>query len=332
MHSKGHFNSELGIGDNPWTETSARPQQHACLRAAQRRRATNDPLLCPSAADVSKLNQAVARRAEHGMLESLDDAVSSPLPRFEAFMLGVQPDKDAAGQNTPTMLNFKSPCNLAAAAETRSNPNSQRGLGIAQGYFLSSDSQAVPQAIPERNNVLFEYCGGTSTSKASSSILDRRQQLCTPTLSQSLPLPLATSTLHSPLRSIKMIRHLIRESETLEGISVQYGISTADLKRLNRLWQPNEIATRKHLYIPLRLCLPKFTLDNIEHINKQYEDELRNRNVSDFQPIEVIEVVLDPDSSSDILTPQPEIERTAYRRPWPLVPYESIQRVFSFTL
>ncbi|KAJ2652057.1 hypothetical protein IWW40_001254, partial [Coemansia sp. RSA 1250] len=123
-----------------------------------------------------------------------------------------------------------------------------------------------------------------------------------------------------------MIRHLIRESETLEGISVQYGISTADLKRLNRLWQPNEIATRKHLYIPLRLCLPKFTLDNIEHINKQYEDELRNRNVSDFQPIEVIEVVLDPDSSSDILTPQPEIERTAYRRPWPLVPYESIQR------
>ncbi|KAJ1749134.1 hypothetical protein LPJ55_004159 [Coemansia sp. RSA 990] len=89
-----------------------------------------------------------------------------------------------------------------------------------------------------------------------------------------------------------MIRHLIRESETLEGISVQYGISTADLKRLNRLWQPNEIATRKHLYIPLRLCLPKFTLDNIEHINKQYEDELRNRNVSDFQPIEVIEKVL----------------------------------------
>ncbi|KAJ2194284.1 hypothetical protein EV180_006415, partial [Coemansia sp. RSA 518] len=72
-----------------------------------------------------------------------------------------------------------------------------------------------------------------------------------------------------------MIRHRIRPTDTLEGISVQHGIGISDLKRLNRLWQPNEMATRKFLYIPLRMCLPRFTVASIAHVNMQYKEELR---------------------------------------------------------
>ncbi|KAJ2351657.1 hypothetical protein GGF43_003968 [Coemansia sp. RSA 2618] len=340
------FDSSAESDSNPWAlvDTVEQPQQHTRQRIAHRERAVHDPLLYPSAADVGMFNRAVARRAEHGLLESIDDAVSSPLPRSETFMVGVKADSDVVSQDIPDAVDGKSAASDEhnAASRTLAETSPLFGLAIAQNYEHGSYASLNPQPIPEILLPAFKdkdvassarLGGGIYMSEASSSVpyFDAAQQQQLPPISQSLPSALSMSPQIS-MRTIKMIRHCIRAADTLQGISVQYGIRISDLKRLNRLWQPNEMATRKYLYVPLRMCLPKFTIANIEHANMRHKEELRSGQMPTAQPIDLIEVVLDPETSPAPAPRAFDTDKPAPGPPWPRVSYESIQRIFSFTL
>ncbi|KAJ2158411.1 hypothetical protein GGF46_003791 [Coemansia sp. RSA 552] len=234
-------------GANPWAavdDDDDAPRLRLSSRVASRQRAAHDPLMCPSTADIDKISRAAALRAEHGLVEDIGDAVSSPLPRTKAFMVGTKSDS-----------------------------------AVGSAALLVGEHDTVKN-----------------------------------------------SSLAGEPRTIKMIRHSIRPGDTVEGISVQYGIHISHLKRLNRLWQPSELAIRSHVYIPLRMCLPRFTIANIQHVNIQYREELQSGHAPTISPIDLIEVVLDPENCPDLGA------KSVRRPPWPLVSYESIQHVFSFAL
>jgi LysM repeat protein len=45
--------------------------------------------------------------------------------------------------------------------------------------------------------------------------------------------------------------HKVTGRENLQGLSVKYGVQVADLKRINKLWNQNDIFGRKELIIPI---------------------------------------------------------------------------------
>ncbi|KAJ2717292.1 hypothetical protein H4R19_000044 [Coemansia spiralis] len=126
-----------------------------------------------------------------------------------------------------------------------------------------------------------------------------------------------------------MIRHRVRPTDTLEGISVQYGASVSQLKRLNRLWQATEMAARGCIYIPLRLCSSRFSLANIEYLNACHAAEARGGRMPATPHIDLIEVILDPSDCPDV---EQQPASGARKHALPLVAYESIQHVFLFAL
>ncbi|KAJ2151364.1 hypothetical protein EV176_006321, partial [Coemansia sp. RSA 451] len=284
------FDNTATPDTNPWIQSQFenQPRSHVHQRIAHRRRAVHDPLMCPSPADVGTLNRAVARRAAHGLLESIDDAVSSPLPRSETFMVGVKADSDVVSQIIDGAVDINSSLpdtRCAVASRSSLEACSHYGLAITQNHDhavqLLPNPQAIPRLALSSNNYKDtkdreSLCAGVPTSETSCSIpcFNAASKHHLPSTSRSFPL--ASDVLPQlSMRTIKMIRHRIRPTDTLEGISVQHGIGISDLKRLNRLWQPNEMATRKFLYIPLRMCLPRFTVASIAHVNMQYKEELR---------------------------------------------------------
>ncbi|ORX64232.1 hypothetical protein K493DRAFT_309993 [Basidiobolus meristosporus CBS 931.73] len=60
----------------------------------------------------------------------------------------------------------------------------------------------------------------------------------------------STSSLAFEPQETKVIVHRIKDSETLAGISLLYGVNPDELKRLNKLWSDN-LHLRQTLYIPL---------------------------------------------------------------------------------
>ncbi|KAJ2449604.1 hypothetical protein GGF42_004721 [Coemansia sp. RSA 2424] len=130
-----------------------------------------------------------------------------------------------------------------------------------------------------------------------------------------------------------MVRHLVREDDTIEGIAVQYGIQVSHLKRLNRIWQASEIAVRDFLYIPLRMCSPTYTIAYIEFVNRVHsESEVDTTTQSKLLPIDLIEVVLEPAGSKAAEPSALDPASATHKSRWPMVDYRAIERFFSFTL
>ncbi|TPX30407.1 hypothetical protein SmJEL517_g06021 [Synchytrium microbalum] len=66
---------------------------------------------------------------------------------------------------------------------------------------------------------------------------------------------LATSTyLQTTTSTKRSVKHKIKESDTLAGIAIHYGIPIDDLKRTNRIWDTSDIHQLSELSIPLELC------------------------------------------------------------------------------
>ncbi|KAJ2027052.1 hypothetical protein IWW57_002783, partial [Coemansia sp. S610] len=116
-----------------------------------------------------------------------------------------------------------------------------------------------------------------------------------------------------------MIRHQVRADDTIEGISVQYGIQISHLKRLNRIWRSSEIAVRDHLYIPLRMCSPTYSIAYIEFVNRIHSEADNGAKV-ELRPIDLIEVVLEPAGGWAPEGLAPDIAPTTHRPRWPLLP------------
>ncbi|KAJ2080902.1 hypothetical protein H4R24_002740 [Coemansia sp. RSA 988] len=331
-----------------------RPWSQALRRVASRQRVDHDPLLSPSAAHIGALARAISRRAAHGMAESIDDAVASPLPRTESHMVGVMSDGDAAIQAQapnatfmPTSLSGKQ--NIAVVASI--NAAQLRGLAITE--YTSNCNSAMHRQDTFAPEVLLSLSGeGTAAddvhvvsnplvNMAGDSTLVVDKHLSTsllphvhPSLAQLQSSPSSTSSLlpQPTMRTVKMIRHRVRTTDTLEGVSVHYGINISHLKRLNRLWHPTEMATRDFLYIPLRMCLPRFTPANIEYNNTKYEDEVQSGCVPTASPVDLIEVVLNPTACLEPDSLAQYQTQTTSRPSWPLISYKSIQQVFSFSM
>ncbi|PIA18757.1 hypothetical protein COEREDRAFT_79743 [Coemansia reversa NRRL 1564] len=328
---------------NPWSSIqcnkNAQPWSQALRRTASRQRADHDPLLCPSAAHTGALARAISRRAAHGMAESIGDAVASPLPRSETHIIGVKSDRDVADHaHTPsrTIEATDPPIEQNISVGPSCNATQFRGLVISK--CASSCHTAMLQ-----QNITTKLLLGPSDDYAPDDVNVVSKSLANkylstplrphvwPSLEQAQSLPSSLSP-QPAMRTVKMIRHKVQTTDTLEGISVYYGISISNLKRLNRLWHPTEMATRDFLYIPLRMCLPKFTLDNIEYCNVKYEKQIRSGSVPTALPIDLIEVVLNPISRPETDLPGHYPIQAVFRPPWPLVSYKSIQHVFSFTM
>ncbi|KAJ1936102.1 hypothetical protein GGF37_005741, partial [Kickxella alabastrina] len=198
-----------------------RPWNQVLRRMVQRSRAAHDPLMSPSTKDFDSFAHSVARRAECGLLESIGDAIASPLPRSETHMVGVKADCDLEVQGEGTAQgdsrSFYAP-QLFSGKMDESGDVADPALCDSNVCRLAisepSRSRAVPLAIPNiavptrlGDNLVIMSCSHneiaiseTGSSPASSIALG--------------PLLL--------LRTIKMIRHRILACETLEGISVQY--------------------------------------------------------------------------------------------------------------
>ncbi|KAJ1951258.1 hypothetical protein FBU59_000272 [Linderina macrospora] len=185
--------------ENPWdppTLTEPTRQQHTlpCLqqspnRAARRVRAANDPLVSPSRAHINEFETATRKRALKGMLECIDDAISTPMPHSDIRMARVRADVDVTVMGSPVL----------------------NGTGLA--ISLPEDGGVLPLRIPEvpgRQSV--DSMSEVSYAKGALSVSEG-------------------STVGHVLmagqnsRTIKTVKHSVTGEDTLEGISILYGVS-----------------------------------------------------------------------------------------------------------
>ncbi|ORY03973.1 hypothetical protein K493DRAFT_297204 [Basidiobolus meristosporus CBS 931.73] len=62
----------------------------------------------------------------------------------------------------------------------------------------------------------------------------------------------SSSSLALELQEKRVIVHRIKDTDTLAGIALLYGVNTDELKRINKIWSDN-LHLKKSLYIPLEL-------------------------------------------------------------------------------
>ncbi|KAJ2757220.1 hypothetical protein H4S06_003194, partial [Coemansia sp. BCRC 34490] len=332
----------LEQNSNPWAPAAAGStdvvRSRALRRAVQRRRATNDPLLTPSPADVCLLARNIAHRAEDGLLKNIDDAISSPLPRQETHMVGVKPDCDIGAEaDSSYAIDFRKATSpllrQSVSDDYQCIDEWPYGLAIAvvdqHLRIPTSSSHPLPQSI-SKIATFPRLC--EDTVPVSRSCVEPALAGTVSETETSPASDVVRSSVDVPrIRSIKMIRHSVEPSDSLESLSVHYGIS-----RLNRLWHGSEIATRSYLYIPLRMCHPKYTTEYVEFVNSRYKDEVVRGTRPTVRPIDLVEIVLNRElvesahgsASEETLA----TSHSTTKHPWPLIPYSSIQKTFSFTM
>ncbi|KAJ2557108.1 spindle assembly checkpoint kinase [Coemansia sp. RSA 1933] len=303
-------NGALDQNSNPWASAAASDtdtsRYRALRRTVLRRRTQNDPLLTPSVTDVSMFTRNIVHRAESSLLESINDAISSPLPRSETHIVGVKSDCDIGTCTAPAMRHRAAtspPMRRAVTNATLSDHKDAPGLPCGLAITVADKHRPMPvisshlsvQSMP--NITIPAQLGGDAMVMSRSCVENSVSgTIVSPALNA-----VQLSADMPPIRSIKMIRHSVQVPDSLESISVHYGISVSHLKRLNRLWHASEIATRDYLYIPLRMCHPRYTVAYIEFVNSRYKDEIARgiQPTTVLRPIDLVEVVLTHDTADD---------------------------------
>ncbi|XP_023287948.1 lysM and putative peptidoglycan-binding domain-containing protein 2 isoform X2 [Orussus abietinus] len=59
------------------------------------------------------------------------------------------------------------------------------------------------------------------------------------------------STAKHMTRNENLIKHVVSKSDTLQGIALKYGVTTEQIRRVNRLWASDSLFLREHLLIPV---------------------------------------------------------------------------------
>ncbi|XP_072535651.1 lysM and putative peptidoglycan-binding domain-containing protein 1 [Salminus brasiliensis] len=85
---------------------------------------------------------------------------------------------------------------------------------------------------------------------------------------------LVTSSL-SPVRQ-KRIEHKVQPGETLQGLSLKYGVSMEQIKRANRLYTNDSIFLKKVLFIPVLTESVSFTSENELHEEVSSQEERKS--------------------------------------------------------
>ncbi|CAH0385052.1 unnamed protein product [Bemisia tabaci] len=61
----------------------------------------------------------------------------------------------------------------------------------------------------------------------------------------------STSSFNAFRKPEQCIKHIIEEKDTLQGIALKYGVTTEQIRRLNKLWTNDSLFLRKSLLIPV---------------------------------------------------------------------------------
>lgn len=59
------------------------------------------------------------------------------------------------------------------------------------------------------------------------------------------------STAKHTTRTDSLIKHIVAATDTLQGIALKYGVTTEQIRRVNRLWASDSLFLREHLLIPV---------------------------------------------------------------------------------
>lgn len=73
-------------------------------------------------------------------------------------------------------------------------------------------------------------------------------------------------------------RHRVRGNETLQGISIKYGVTIEEIKRINKIWNDNDIYTTKVLVIPVVVGFEDCQMaveDCLDKMMKPKKDQLK---------------------------------------------------------
>ncbi|OAD61333.1 LysM and putative peptidoglycan-binding domain-containing protein 1 [Eufriesea mexicana] len=101
------------------------------------------------------------------------------------------------------------------------------------------------------------------------------------------------STAKHVTRNEYLLKHTVSKTDTLQGIALKYGVTTEQIRRVNRLWASDSLFLREHLLIPINPESP-LSLDNTEEIEHNVV-----QNVS--SPSSVTSSIDDDSSFNDFL-------------------------------
>ncbi|XP_070161515.1 lysM and putative peptidoglycan-binding domain-containing protein 2 isoform X2 [Polyergus mexicanus] len=59
------------------------------------------------------------------------------------------------------------------------------------------------------------------------------------------------STAKHMTRTESLVKHTVCPTDTLQGIALKYGVTTEQIRRVNRLWASDSLFLREHLLIPI---------------------------------------------------------------------------------
>ncbi|EFN64591.1 LysM and putative peptidoglycan-binding domain-containing protein 2 [Camponotus floridanus] len=59
------------------------------------------------------------------------------------------------------------------------------------------------------------------------------------------------STAKHMTRTESLVKHTVCPTDTLQGIALKYGVTTEQIRRINRLWASDSLFLREHLLIPI---------------------------------------------------------------------------------
>ncbi|XP_011160866.1 lysM and putative peptidoglycan-binding domain-containing protein 2 isoform X2 [Solenopsis invicta] len=70
------------------------------------------------------------------------------------------------------------------------------------------------------------------------------------------------STAKHITRTESLVKHTVSPTDTLQGIALKYGVTTEQIRRINRLWASDSLFLREHLLIPVSADSPASTCNN----------------------------------------------------------------------
>ncbi|XP_011685726.1 PREDICTED: lysM and putative peptidoglycan-binding domain-containing protein 2 isoform X2 [Wasmannia auropunctata] len=79
------------------------------------------------------------------------------------------------------------------------------------------------------------------------------------------------STAKHMTRTESLVKHTVCPTDTLQGIALKYGVTTEQIRRINRLWASDSLFLREHLLIPVSADSPASTC-NDESVTSEEHD------------------------------------------------------------
>ncbi|XP_031843831.1 lysM peptidoglycan-binding domain-containing protein red [Nomia melanderi] len=103
------------------------------------------------------------------------------------------------------------------------------------------------------------------------------------------------STAKHITRTESLVKHAVSATDTLQGIALKYGVTTEQIRRVNRLWASDSLFLREHLLIPVNSESP-LTL-SIDNTNETEHNTVQNIS----SPSSIASSVDDDNSVNDFL-------------------------------